>query len=193
MNRGDGANDHQQKRARDEEIGKEIRRRSMVVGRYLPESAQGMRSSHPETTPPRSRTPTPPVGFDPTLDQTSDSPGTLIPWSRSNTPPPHPSVTPCNGRLRDTQNTPQPGPSRSEDWRRYDDHEDHSEDNPPTRKRQKRTRTRQKEDPVSLLTAAIERNTKIVEQQHRESQGLLERTTQAQQKMFNDLMGALRN
>jgi hypothetical protein len=193
MNCGNSANDHQQKRARDEEIGEEIRRRSMVVGRHLPESARGMRSSHPETTPPHSRTPTPPVGFNPTLDQTSNSPGTPIPWSRSNTPPPRPSMTPHHGRLRDDQKTVQPGPSWSEDWRRYEDPEDHSKDNPPTRKRQKKTRTRQKEDPVSLLTAAIERNTEVVEQQHRENQGLLERTTQAQQKMFNDLMGALRD
>ena len=165
----------------------------MVVGRYLPESAQGTHSPHPETTRPHDRTPTPPVGLDSTLDQTSDSPGTPIPWSRSNTPPPHPSVTPRHGRLQDVQNTPPPGPSWSGDRRRYEDHDDRSEDNPPVRKRQKKTRTRQKEDPVSLLTAAIERNTEVVEQQHRESQGLLERTAQAQQKMFNDLMGALRD
>lgn len=164
----------------------------MVVGRYLPKSVQDADSPRPGTVPLPGHTPTPPVGSELTPDQISDSPGTPIPWSRSNTPPPHPSVTPHHGQLQDIQNTPSPGPSGHKDQRRCEDGDDLSEDDFPMRKRRK-TRIRQKEDPISLLTAAIERNTEVVEQRHRESQELLERSTRARQKMFNDLMGALQD
>ena len=80
----DGITDCQQKRAHDEEIGQQIRHRSMVVGRYLPANAQDMSSPRPQTTPltdsnqspPPHGTQTPPTEQDPVHDQAPGSPTT---------------------------------------------------------------------------------------------------------------------
>lgn len=168
----------------------------MVVGRYLPTSNQDTHSPPPQTIPPVDSVPSPPLSRTPThparLGSTSD-PGTPIPWSRSNTPPSHPPATPHRGQLGEINDMPTPGPSEQGSCGRHEDYGDRSDDDPPARKRQKKTRTRQKENPIMLLTTAIERNTQIIEEQHRQSYQLLERTAEAQQKMLQNLVTALGN
>ena len=187
----------------DEELGEEIRRRSMVVGWYLPASAQHTSSSRPQATPPVDpvplpplyRAPTPPVEFGSQVipNQASNSPGTPFQWSRSNSPPLRPSTTPHDGRFEEIHNVPLPEPPEQMRHREHEDGDDHPGDDPPTSKRQRKTHTRQKENPITMLTTAIEHNTQVIEEQHRQSYELLERAAGAQQKMFSDLMGALRD
>ena len=168
-----------------------------MAGRHLPAHEQDMHSPHPHATPsvnsipspPLCRPQTPPGGPDPVLGRTSRSPGTHASQPQSETL--HPPTTPHHGQLEDIHNTPSPGTSKRRGNGGHEDHDDHSEDDLPTRKRQKKASGRQKENPVTLLTAAIEKNTQAAERQHRESQELLERTAAAQQNMLNNLLGAL--
>jgi len=172
----------------------------MVVGRYLPANAQDAPLPHPQTAPlmdsvpppPPRRTQTPPSKPGPVHDQTPDPPAASTPQPQSSTHPSRPPTTPRHRHLEDIHNTPIPGSSQHRSNGGHDDHDDHEEEDLPGRKRRKKTNTRQKENPIALLTTAIERNTQVIEEQHRQSQELLERTAEAQQKMFGDLMGVLR-
>ena len=169
----------------------------MVAGRYVPTNTQDMSSALPQSVLPVDSVPSPPPPHVPTppieVGRTFDSPGSPFTWSRSNSPPLHPPATPHHGQLEEIHNTPSPGSSEWKGHAEREDRDDHFEDNPPVRKRQKKTRTRQKENPITLLTTAIEQNTEVIKEQHRQSHELLERTAGAQQKMFADLMEALRD
>jgi len=156
----------------------------MVAGRHLPVHSQDTLPPRPQTMPPVDSIPPPP----PHRPQTPHTEPDFTPVGTSRSP----ATTPRHRWLEEIHNTPSPGPSKQRGNGGYEGVDDHSEDDLPACKRQKKAHGQQKENPIALLTTAIERNTQVIERQHRQSQELLERTAGAQQKMFSDLMGALR-